>query len=144
MSYRLLKTGVLALMMIAPAAAMAQSSGANSGAAAGAATGAVGGAIVGGPVGAVVGGAAGLVGGAMVGSGLSSDDRVYVRHYVVEHRPPSVTYQDDVRVGEALPEQVTEYPIEGRPELREYRYAVVNDRTVLVEPRSRKVIEVIE
>ncbi len=139
----MLKTSALALLILTPAVAFAQNSGTNGGAVGGAAAGAVGGAVVGGPVGAAVGGAAGLVGGAAVGS-LSNDDRTYVRHYVTEHHQPSVKYEKEVRVGEALPGTVREYQFEGRPALKDYRYTVVNDRTVVIEPRTRKVIEVIE
>src|SRR5215203_1349176 len=77
-----------------PLAAHAQSGGA----ATGAATGAVGGAIVGGPVGAVVGG----VGGAIVG-GLADEQRPQFRQYVVQQRPQSYRYQQEVRVGAVLP-----------------------------------------
>ena len=141
MSMRVLKTCVLTLAIAAPAAAMAQDR-APGGALAGAATGAAGGAIVGGPVGAVVGGAAGAVVGATVG-GLSSNDRVYVKHYVVEKQYPSMRMDEPVAVGEMMPAQVTYYQIEDRPELRRYRYAYVNDQVVVVEPRTRKVVEVI-
>ncbi len=143
MQNNLLKASVLALTILAPAAAFAQNSGTNGGALSGAAAGAVGGAVVGGPVGAAVGGAAGLVGGAVVGS-LSNDDRVYAKRYVTEHREPSVRYENELRVGETLPGTVTYYEIQGRPALSGYRYTVVNDRAVLVEPKTRKIVEVID
>src|SRR5215204_7538702 len=80
---------VAALALFAvPVAVQAQS-----GAAAGATTGAVGGAIVGGPVGAVVGG----VGGAIVG-GLADEQRPRFRQHVVQQRPPSYRYQQEVQV----------------------------------------------
>lgn len=122
---------------------LAQNNGASGGAAAGAATGAVGGAVVGGPVGAVVGGAAGAVGGAVVGA-LTNDDRTYVRTYVEKHRQPSVTYEQEVVVGEELPGTVKYYRIEGRPELKTYEYAVVNDHTVLVDSQTRRIVEVLD
>jgi hypothetical protein len=134
-----MKTAILAvgLLALAPAAAYAQ----NGGAAAGAATGAVGGAIVGGPVGAAVGG----VTGAIVGGALSREDDARVRRYVIEQRRPSVRVKDRVVVGEPLPAEVQLYPVPPDVGVRtEYRYTVVNDRPVLVDPHSRRVIEVYE
>jgi uncharacterized protein YcfJ len=122
---------------------LAQSNGAAGGAAAGAATGAVGGAIVGGPVGAVVGGAAGAVVGGVTG-GLTTEDRTYVRTYVEKHPQPSVTYEQDVVVGAEWPGTVKYYRIEGRPELKSYEYAVVNDHTVLVDSQTRRIVEVLD
>jgi uncharacterized protein YcfJ len=119
-----------------PLAAHAQSGGA----AAGATTGAVGGAIVGGPVGAVVGG----VGGAIVG-GLADDQRPRFRQHVVQQRPPSYRYQQEVQVGAVLPSSgVTYYEVPAEYGVRDYRYTVVNDRTVLVDPRTHRVIQIIE
>jgi hypothetical protein len=127
---------------LAPFAALAQNpEGARGGAAAGAATGAVGGAIVGGPVGAVVGG----VGGAVVG-GIAGDNTPRFKAYVTEHEVPSYSYREEVRVGAVLPERgVTYREIPAEYGARKgYKYTVVNDRTVVVEPRTRKIIQVIE
>jgi hypothetical protein len=100
----------------------------------------VGGAIVGGPVGAVVGG----VGGAIVG-GLADDQRPRFRQYVVQQRPPSHRYQEEVRVGAVLPSSgVTYYEVPAEYGVRDYRYTVVNDRTVLVDPRTHRVIQIVE
>ena len=124
---------VAALSLFAfPMAAHAQS-----GAAAGATTGAVGGAIV---VGAVVGG----VGGAIIG-GLSDDQRPRFREYSVRERRPSYRYQEEVRVGAVLPSSgVTYYEVPAEYGVRDYRYTLVNDRTVLVDPRTHRVIQIIE
>lgn len=127
-------------LTFAAAPALAQT---DSGAAAGAATGAVGGAIVGGPVGAVVGAGAGAIAGGAIGS-ISAQDQAYVRQYVVEHRRPSVDVQGDVVVGATLPQQVAVYPVEGNPAFANYRYSWVNDRAVLIDPSSRRVVYVIE
>lgn len=137
-----MKKHILAAIALTFAATPALSQ-ADSGAAAGAATGAVGGAIVGGPVGAVVGAGVGAVAGGALGS-ISQDDRVYVRRYVSEHRRPSVRVQGDVVVGATLPQQVAVYPVEGNPAFANYRYTWVNDRAVLVDPASRRVVYVID
>jgi hypothetical protein len=132
MRHAILAGAVLA-MISAPALAQ-------SGAASGAATGVVGGAIVGGPVGAVVGGAAG----AIVG-GLADDQRPRFRQYVVQQHRPSYRYQEQVRVGAVLPESgVTYYEVPEEYGAREYRYTIINDRPVLVEPRTRRIVQVIE
>ena len=46
-----------------------------------------------------------------------------------------------VVVGEPLPEVVELRPV---PNHVEYRYAVVNDRRVIVEPRTRRVIRILD
>jgi hypothetical protein len=94
------------------------------------------GAIVGGTVGGVVGGVAGLLG---------ADQRPRFHRYVVEQHRPSYHYRGDVRVGEVLPEEgVTYYDIPPEYGVREYRYTIVNDEPVLVDPHTRRIVEVVE
>ncbi len=97
-----------------------------------------------GPLGAVVGGViGGVVGG--VGGILGVDERPRFRSYVVEQRRPSYQYGEAVRVGAVLPEEgVTYYDVPPEYGARDYRYTVVNGRTVLVDPRTRRIVEVIE
>jgi hypothetical protein len=114
--------------------------GAQSNVPAGAAAGAVGGAIVGGPVGAVVGGVAGAFAG-----GISDASRPQFREYVSTQRRPSHRYQGDVRVGVELPSSgVTYYEAPAEYGVRDYRYTRVNDRIVLVDPSTRRIVQVIE
>src|SRR6185295_7372221 len=88
-----------------------------------------------GPVGAV-GGVAGVLG---------VDERPRFRSYVVEQRRPSYQYREDLKVGAVLPEEgVTYYDVPPEYGVREYRYTVVNGRTVLVEPRTRRIVEIVE
>jgi hypothetical protein len=56
-------------------------------------------------------------------------------------RVPSVTVRERVVVGEPLPATVELRPV---PNYTQYRYAVVNDRRVIVEPRTRKIIKIID
>jgi hypothetical protein len=94
------------------------------------------GAIVGGTIGGVVGGVAGVLG---------VDQRPRFRSYVVEQRRPSYQYREDVRVGAVLPEAgVTYYEVPQEYGVRDYRYTVVNGRTVLVEPGTRRIVEIVE
>jgi hypothetical protein len=135
MNNRILTAGAVLGALMLPVVAHAQG-----GAAVGATTGAVGGAIVGGPVGAVVGG----VGGFIVG-GISDETRPRFRTYVTEQRRPSYTYTSDLVVGAELPQAgVTYYDVPAEYGVKEYRYTVVNNRTVLVDPKTRRVIQVIE
>jgi hypothetical protein len=129
-------TGVaLAALLSMSAAALAQD-----GAAAGATTGAVTGAIVGGPVGAAVGAGAGAIAG-----GIADDTRPRFRSYVSERRVPSYRYDREVTVGADLPSSgVTYYEVPKEYGVTKYRYTVVNDRTVLVDPSSHRIVQVIE
>ena len=135
MSKKLILAGAI-LATLTPAAAFAQSGGA----AAGAATGAVGGAVVGGPVGAAVGG----VTGAIVG-GIADQQQPEFRQYVTTQKVPSYTYREEVRVGAVLPESgVTLHEVPTQYKVKGYRYTVVNNTPVLVEPSSRKIVQVIQ
>ena len=98
----------------------------------------------GGPVGAVVGGVIGGVVGGVAGV-LGVDERPRFRSYVVERHHPSYQYREDVRIGAVLPEEgVTYYDVPPEYGAREYRYTVVNNRTVLVDPRTHRIVEVVE
>jgi hypothetical protein len=92
-------------------------------------------------VGGTIGAATGTVGGI-----LGADERPRFREYVVRERHPSFRYGGEVRVGEALPPRgVALYAVPREYHVRPgYRYAIVNDRPVIVEPRSRRIVEIIE
>ncbi len=65
-----------------------------------------------------------------------------VRSYVVqEGRASSVEYDGAIAVGTVLPPTVEFYAI---PSARSYNYAVINNKRVIVEPSTRRVIEVVE
>ncbi len=120
----------IAALSALPATAFAQSTtqeGARSGAAAGGQAA--------GPLGAAVGGTVG----AAVGLGLEIPNAVISS--VTGVNRPSVVVEEPIVVGEPLPSRVEVYEV---PDYSEYRYAVVNNRRVLVEPRTRRVIRVIE
>lgn len=103
----------------------------------GAAGGAVTGAIVGGPVGAAVGGIAG----AALGTAIDPPPSEVVTYVREQPAPAPVVVERKVVVGEALPETVVLTPV---PEHRDYAYAIVNDQRVIVEPRTHKVVQIIE
>lgn len=105
----------------------------------GAATGAIGGAIVGGPVGAAVGGAAGAVVG-----GIADSAQPRFHRYVEERRVPSYRYSSRVVVGTELPPQgIPTYRVPREYSATPYRYTVVNHRTVVVDPYTRRVVQII-
>ena len=137
MSNKFLLAGAV-LVALAPATAFAQTN-APGGAAAGAATGAVGGAIVGGPIGAAVGGVTGAIVGGIVG-----DQQPQFRQYVVTQHPQSYRYESDLTVGTVLPPSgVTYYEVPAEYNVRGYRYTVVNDTPVLVDPGTRRVVQIV-
>jgi hypothetical protein len=77
--------------------------------------------------------------GAAVGAGLEIPNAVITS--VQGERGPSVVVRERVIVGEPLPPEVELRPV---PHHTQYEYAVVNDRRVIVEPRTRKVIKIID
>jgi len=97
-----------------------------------------------GPVGAVVGGTIGAVTGT-IGGILGVEERPRFREYVVRQGHPSYRYESDLRLGVALPENgVTYYEVPGEYHVAGYRYAYVNDHTVLVDQRTRQIVEIID
>lgn len=125
-----LMIALVAATALAPTALFAQGSTVG-----GTVGGAVVGGAVGGPPGAIVGGA---IGGAV---GMAAEPPGEVVTYVQRERAPSVRVEREVVVGEPLPSQVELRTV---PRHTEYRYAVVNDRRVIVEPKSRKIIKIVE
>lgn len=143
------KLALVAALAIVPATAFAQNpegaqGGAASGVGGGATAGAVGGAVVGGPVGAIAGGVGGAIVGGFAG-GIIGDNTPRFRTYVVQQRVPSYTYSEPVVVGATLPrEGIRYYEVPREYGETSYRYTVVNNRTVLVDPQTRRIVQVIE
>ena len=106
------------------------------GALGGAATGAVAGAAVGGPVGAAIGGVAGAVMGDVSEDALTPETRTYI----MENRTESVVLDGDLAVGTVVPETATIQTVPNST----VQYVYVNDRPVVVEPETRKVIYIYE
>ena len=124
-----LAVSLIAASLLTSGTAFAQSTTAT-----GAANGARTGGEVAGPVGEIVGGTVG----AAVGAAVEIPNAVITS---IPEREPSVTVRERVVVGEPLPPTVELRTV---PSHTEYRYAVVNDRRVIVEPRTRKVIKIID
>ncbi|AZO67398.1 DUF1236 domain-containing protein [Mesorhizobium mediterraneum] len=93
--------------------------------------------------------AAGLV--LLAGVGVATADQVIitpeqqtvVREYVQRHPLASISLLGvELNVGSTLPDTVELHPIDV-PDM-EYRYVVVDDRTVLVDPGTRRIVQVID
>jgi hypothetical protein len=77
--------------------------------------------------------------------GIALDQRPAFRAYIARERVPSYTIPDRVVVGGILPESgVTIYDVPQSFGATPYRYTVVNGETILVEPRTRRIVQVIE
>ena len=138
---RVIFSAALLATVALPFGAHAQTAHEAAGAGAGLATGAVAGAIVGGPVGAAIGGAIG----AIAGGTLSAPQTARVPQYVVMQGTPSAYVRDQVVVGTPMSRRVSSYP--GPADVgvnTQYQYSVLNERTVLVDTQTRRVIQVID
>jgi hypothetical protein len=77
--------------------------------------------------------------------GITVQERPAFREYVVRERVPTFTVDERVVVGSTLPEAgVTYYDVPQSVAQTPHRYTVVNGQTVLVEPRSRRIVQVID
>ena len=138
MKSKLLVSTMLLALLALPVAAQAQ------GTVRGAERGAAQGERDAGPLGAVVGGTVGAVAGT-IGYILGVEDRPRFREYVVRERHPSYRYDNDFRVGAMLPESgVTYYDVPADYHITGYRYAYVNDHAVLVDPRTHRIVQIID
>ena len=144
---------VFAAALAAPIAAQAQVvngtvNGAQRGAAQGENAGGPVGGVVGGALGAGVGAVTGAVGTAtgIVGDVFGANERPRFREYVVREHRPSFRYADPLRIGAVLPrEGVSYYEVPPEYVTRPgYRYTVVNERPVIVDPATRQVVEVLD
>ena len=76
---------------------------------------------------------------------LGIDRRERFRIYTRGERRPSFAYDGKVRVGAILPEDgVVYYDVPPEFALKGLNYTIVNDHPVLVEPGTRRVVEVID
>jgi len=77
--------------------------------------------------------------------GIVADKRPAFREYIVRERVPNYTISERVVVGGVLPDAgVTVYDVPQTFGTTPYRYTVVNGQTVLVEPRSRRIVQVVD
>lgn len=74
---------------------------------------------------------------------VTPEQQTVIREYVHKKPLASVSLLGvELNVGSTVPDTVELQPIDV-PEVQ-YRYVVVNDRTVLVDPGTRRIVQVIE
>lgn len=138
MKAKLLVSTIFAATLALPLAAQAQ------GTVRGAQEGAQEGGRDAGPIGAIVGGTVGAAVGT-VGGILGVEERPRFREYVVREHVPSYRYDSDLRVGAVLPESgITYYDVPPEYHVTGYRYTYVNEHPVLVDPQTRRVVQIID
>lgn len=77
---------------------------------------------------------------------ISQPERTRIKEYVVKEKVKPVTVKEKVTVGATLPSEVTlmAVPSDWGPSVSKYRYVYTNNNVVLVDPTTRRVIEIIE
>jgi hypothetical protein len=75
---------------------------------------------------------------------ITTEQAGKIRTYVQREKKPSVKVTEQVSVGSTLPASTEIYSFPADVGVTNYRYSVVNDRTVIVDPQSRRVIQVID
>ncbi|MBI1867891.1 MAG: DUF1236 domain-containing protein [Methylocystis sp.] len=75
---------------------------------------------------------------------LEADQRSRFRDYVIRKRHTSQPYKLAVAVGVILPKTVEFYDIPPEFGVLGYCYTIFNDRTVLLDPRTRAVVDVVD
>jgi hypothetical protein len=77
---------------------------------------------------------------------ISPEQRTKIRQYVVEKKVKPVTVKERVAVGATLPADVelVAVPSDWGPQVSRYRYVYSDNRVMLVEPASRRVVQVID
>lgn len=73
------------------------------------------------------------------------EQETIIREYVTTQEVEPVEIPDvEISVGSTIPETIELHRVEAPDMDAEYQYVVVDDRTVLVEPETRKIIHIIE
>lgn len=77
---------------------------------------------------------------------LEPEQRTVIREYVERESVPVVEIDRGLTVGQSVPEEVelSVVPQRWGPGMSSYRYIYTNDRVYLIEPSSRRIIQVID
>jgi len=77
---------------------------------------------------------------------IQPEQETVIREYIVEHPAPVVELPSDVaiEVGTTLPETIEVVPVEVPDVEPRYSYVRVEDRTLVVEPETRRVIHILD
>lgn len=77
---------------------------------------------------------------------IQPEQEIVIREYIVQHPAPVVELPDGVaiEVGTTLPEVIEVVPVEVPDFEPRYSYMVVGDRTLVVEPETRRVVHILD
>lgn len=77
---------------------------------------------------------------------ITPENETVIREYVVRQQVAPVTLPSDIEIveGTALPETVEVYELDVPDMETRYSYVVVDGRTVVVEPETRRIIRVMD
>jgi hypothetical protein len=77
---------------------------------------------------------------------IAPEQRTKIKEYVVKQKVSPVTISERVTVGATLPANVElrSVPADWGPAVSKYRYVYHDNHVVLVEPSSRKVVQIID
>jgi hypothetical protein len=77
---------------------------------------------------------------------IAPEQRTKIKEFVVREKVKPVTVKERLTVGATLPADVelAAVPADWGPEVRSYRYVYSDNHVVLVEPSSRKVVQIID
>jgi hypothetical protein len=77
---------------------------------------------------------------------IAPEQRMIIKQYVVQERVSPIILQERVAVGSVLPSDVElrSVPTAWGPAVSPYRYVYSNDNVLLVEPGTRRIIQIID
>ena len=77
---------------------------------------------------------------------IGSQERTRIKEYVVKEKVSPVRVKERVTVGAVLPSDVElrTVPSDWGPSVSKYRYVYHDNHVVLVEPSSRRVVQIID
>lgn len=83
---------------------------------------------------------------AQVAIEIAPKDRTVIKEYVVKEKVKPIVVKEKMAVGYALPAEVALNPVPTTwgPTLTKYNYVYHDNHVVLVEPSTRKVVQIID
>jgi hypothetical protein len=77
---------------------------------------------------------------------IAPEQRTKIKQYVVKEKVKPVTVKEKITVGATLPAEVElrAVPSDWGPSVTKYRYVYHDNHVVLVEPSSRRVVQIID
>lgn len=77
---------------------------------------------------------------------LNPEQRTKIKEYVVQQKVKPITVKERVSIGGVLPQDVElmAVPNDWGPSVAQYRYVYSDNHVMLVEPSSRRVVQIID